>query len=882
MNTKKSFRQTNHKVHRTVPTFFIFLLITTGCLTVAANITNAATYYLDAINGNDTTGDGNSSLPWKTLAKAQSIVVSGDTVIVRDGSYSSYSENDIVRTDWVTYKAAVGHTPVLSGISITQTNLNNSYLIFDGLKITTTGTGIQPTKVRYLQLLNLTIEGSRDTMAYNLNDYPAIKVWIGCQDVNITNCTIKSSTVPFGRFGFTTGIYIHDVNNVTVTNCDISGSGKAIYAQGNSINIVGCNLHNLNSDGIIVDADSNNVLIQNNAIHDIFIYEPCLAETPTDTTWSADGKTMFNSNAKWATAGDNLITTNMEVYVKSGTNVYLNDGESSTVGNFTISSVDANGMSMTISHGISDGNQPSNVDYFIRASFHADNIQVQANVGKNDYNVTISKNYLYDNRGINIDDIVGGGQLMHIWPSNTSGPNGIGAYNILVENNLIWSDCNSYSASEEYYRTVNLRSTDGLIFRNNTVIGRLAIGWTDNAKTNKNAQCYGNIISYIDIFANAGLINNNYNIMNRGIITSPFSAGANDTFFHPNVYATANWHDPNYTGIFNNFDINDFNLMASSLAVGHGDPNNYPLTDINGTPRIFGLPDAGCYEYKPVYFPLSITKCTVTAGSKTVGGNVINSDRISISGDMNAVADDFNDTNAFKVTVDSNYIVSPCVQTFTVINGKTFKNSKYSYSGTDGNGVRKSFSYNPKTQKFSFSANSVDLSGLDCLVNTKIEIGDFNAMGDANETIVNGAKTPIPIKLMTGVKNVLRVDKCTVKHGKKPASDILSARGAFAVEDTDANMTDRISDDLVVTLDTQQFTIPANKLKAGRGYFTCSRADVNEGGIHAGTAAATFNFNLCSFILTIKKDANIPPVSGDVDFSVSFTDFNEVDRITFL
>ena len=49
----------------------------------------AATYYLDANNGNDS-NLGTSSQPWKTLSKAQSIVISGDTVIVRDGSYGEY------------------------------------------------------------------------------------------------------------------------------------------------------------------------------------------------------------------------------------------------------------------------------------------------------------------------------------------------------------------------------------------------------------------------------------------------------------------------------------------------------------------------------------------------------------------------------------------------------------------------------------------------------------------------------------------------------------------------------------------------------------------------------------------------------------------------
>jgi hypothetical protein len=128
--------------------------------------------------------------------------------------------------------------------------------------------------------------------------------------------------------------------------------------------------------------------------------------------------------------------------------------------------------------------------------------------------------------------------------------------------------------------------------------------------------------------------------------------------------------------------------------------------------------------------------------------------------------------------------------------------------------------------------------------------------------------------LMMGVENVLRVDTCKVKQGIKPNSDQLSVKGAFAVKDADVNMTDRVSEGLVITLDTQHFTIPANKLKAGKGTFSCSNVKIT-----GGTAAATFNFNLCSFTLTI-KNANIPVISGDVDFGAAFAGFNEIEQVT--
>jgi hypothetical protein len=135
---------------------------------------------------------------------------------------------------------------------------------------------------------------------------------------------------------------------------------------------------------------------------------------------------------------------------------------------------------------------------------------------------------------------------------------------------------------------------------------------------------------------------------------------------------------------------------------------------------------------------LAITKCTVTAGKK------VNSDTISFSGTMNATADDFNDANVV-VTIDSNDMNSPCVQTFP-INSKTFKKGKYSYSGTK-DGVKKSFKYDVKTGKFSFAASKVSLCGLACPVTVQIKIGDYIGTTQVDEDVANGPKKLIPIKL---------------------------------------------------------------------------------------------------------------------------------------
>ena len=254
---------------------------------------------------------------------------------------------------------------------------------------------------------------------------------------------------------------------------------------------------------------------------------------------------------------------------------------------------------------------------------------------------------------------------------------------------------------------------------------------------------------------------------------------------------------------------------------------------------------------------LSATKCTVTAG-KTEGY-----DTILVSGEMNAAADDLSGADNIQVTVDSNDM-DTFVQTFPR-DANTYKNGKYKCSKTE-NSSKTSFTFDTKTLKFSFTAKTVDLSGLSCPLTVQIEIGDYNAETEVDEAIVNGPKSPIPIKLMMGIKNVLRVDSYKVTQGKKLNSDQLTVKGAFAVEDTTVNMA---NEEFVVTLGEQTFTLPAGSFEAKTGQFTCSKADVTEGGI----ASATFNFTTGSFTMTI-KNVDITS-SGDVEFCVEFADFSE-------
>ncbi len=269
-----------------------------------------------------------------------------------------------------------------------------------------------------------------------------------------------------------------------------------------------------------------------------------------------------------------------------------------------------------------------------------------------------------------------------------------------------------------------------------------------------------------------------------------------------------------------------------------------------------------------------VGKCTVSAGSK--------GDSISFSGTMNATAEDFNDANSSS---DANFIevtisdensndMDPCVITFPV-NGKTWKKGKFSYSGTES-GIKKSFSYNVKTGKFAFAASKINLSGLECPVIININVGDFAGTAQVSETIVNGPKKPIPINLLMGVKNSLRVDgkpKFTKKSGATTITQV-SVSGGFSVGNlSDANMA---THSFTVTVGSSQtFTILSGNFKnTQKGKFTCSNVDISN-----GIASATFDFNKCTFTLTI-KNTNFTAASGETVFEIDFASFSGSDEVT--
>ncbi|MGA2069846.1 MAG: polysaccharide deacetylase family protein [Sedimentisphaerales bacterium] len=333
--------------------------------------------------------------------------------------------------------------------------------------------------------------------------------------------------------------------------------------------------------------------------------------------------------------------------------------------------------------------------------------------------------------------------------------------------------------------------------------------------------------------------NNEADLAGYNVYRSAIS-GSGYTKLNSSLLSSSNYddndipHDTNYYYVVTAVDTNLIESLYSSEVLGHAAYN------------------------------MTVKKCTVTAG-KTEGY-----DRIVISGDMNAVESDLADADYIRVIIDSNDIVSSYIQTFP-IDGNSFKKGKYNCTKI-GNVSRASFKFDTKTRKFSFMAKNIDLSGLNCPLISEIEVGDYACGAEVNEAIVNGKK-PIPIKLLMGVKNSLRVDKSKFTK-KSGVITQVAVSGGFSVGDLDdANMA---THSFSVTVGSQTFTIPTGSFKANKkgDKFACSKVDTSN-----GIAYATFNFSKCTFTLTI-KNTNFAAEAGDADFLVDFASFGGSDEVT--
>ncbi len=553
----------------------VCLLITTVIYyALAVSTAKAATYYVDDANGNNNNA-GDSTHPWKTIARAQNYktgywpsgydpnVQPGDTVVVKDGNYGAFTEDDMEnprlkwyvkgRSSWITYQNATGHSPVLSSIKVHNEDVWNSppvtgysYLIFDGFNIMG---GVTLEHTSYIQL---------------------------------RNCKITQIAEPYDGLyapyylSNTAAIHTLDANQITVQDCNIYNCSDGITPYGEYWTINHNLIHRIGDDGIHAAGEPNHWTISNNNIWDTEEYRTCVDITGTGHTGTfTTGETVYM-------IGDvnipgiyrrNASANVIEVYQTSAEKFYR--VKYSNPRGTTIVGQTSGATLMGINNA-----DPA----------HTDGIQI--------HNTSIS-------------DIVITNNIIHsgMWNGIKLATYTRGTVkDITIANNLVYgSDLSIYMAAEPSsgpggtYQNINLYNNT---FYSTTV-------WLCN--TVNIEKMYNNIIMRLTMQTNAGTVaNHGNNIFGN----NPNGAGGPSHPFFANRTELVNY---NINSLFVNAAQNDFNLAPNSAAINFGNYTYAPSTDILGKPRV-GAPDAGCYEYV-VSEPNNHATVLETIGDKTVDEN---------------------------------------------------------------------------------------------------------------------------------------------------------------------------------------------------------------------------------------------------------------------
>lgn len=157
----------------------------------------------------------------------------------------------------------------------------------------------------------------------------------------------------------------------------------------------------------------------------------------------------------------------------------------------------------------------------------------------------------------------------------------------LIENNLTYNILRM-SGSRSKDQAARFYHCDDITLRNNTFAD---CGVTSERDGDCNYPTtwtsFHNNIMNRPIFAFYLILSENNNIINYSNSTAGHEWGSNT------IILTS---DTTFQALFKNFPTDLSPASADSLCVGHGDPENCPISDILGVLRD-EAPDAGCYEY---------------------------------------------------------------------------------------------------------------------------------------------------------------------------------------------------------------------------------------------------------------------------------------------
>lgn len=232
-----------------------------------ASIAHSATYYISP-SGNDTTGNGTTGTPWATLSKAFDEMSGGDTLIVKDGTYTG-TANQITASQkppvgsaeaWTIIKAENDGAAIFDGestrgmIDVQYTGTESwspvdaytegraFYYQFEGMLYARQTVGPQFVRCRYVKFLRC---GAYDAADGNVVNFVANR----CADFLYENCYSYGS----GRYKFQLYCSTTSIIRQCVARADRANPQDEVLAVFALYSAVNCEVQNC----IAIDSDQN-------------------------------------------------------------------------------------------------------------------------------------------------------------------------------------------------------------------------------------------------------------------------------------------------------------------------------------------------------------------------------------------------------------------------------------------------------------------------------------------------------------------------------------------------------------------------------------------------------------------------------------------------
>jgi len=569
------------------------------CLCWAAPL-SAATWYLDAVNGSDSTGDGSPAAPWASMAKVFTVVQPGDTVLLSPGNYGSvtFDQGHGLGT-------AAGRVTYMADPATTTPRPANWYeqeiprpnpadpdgkAIFTSIKFdhysldknATTKTGTP--EGHYVTIDGVNVVGG------NINIVSYVS------HITIRNCNVfgnwseYSSQISSHGFNLYRAYYWGSnyrhilIEDGYATRCR---GGTMLLGNFHDVTVRGCHFHHHASSMISLQGNMEQVTIEGNHAHHQVAVADTLKHTQTVITPDA-----AEPNRIFTVSGDATYMDHVSVI----------DADTGTEDLRKVASFDHGTYRLALATPLSFNVEPGDT-----VKFWDDTHGSGVSVRNGDF--TLRGNRIHD---------CGGTRGIYLYDPPTGG-----YANILMENNLFYSTNNQYTADLNHGLGANCRIV------NNTFVGRKH----SNYDTNGDADLlYGfalinataasgadastitvanNLMVGIGSAPAGAVVKNNIVYAGGGFEQDSVGSNANNLVYYNNEPVGSEPHPFDGSGAFfvggplfdalafttqhgENFNA-AFQLVAEADAVGFADPALAPATDMTGAPRD-AAPDVGCYE----------------------------------------------------------------------------------------------------------------------------------------------------------------------------------------------------------------------------------------------------------------------------------------------